>query len=282
MCYRDEQTGELTGITRARAFTQDDAHVFCAFQQAKAELAKIWDIVQTFYQAFGFSLRVRLSLHDPKQMEKYLGDHEIWPKAEEILRELATEMQADTFDGIGEAAFYGPKLDFMAKDAIGREHQLATIQLDLNMANRFKLEYIASDGSKQTPVMIHAAIMGSIERFMGVLIEHFAGAFPLWLSPVQVSVLPISDKHLEYANSVIEKLMAVDEGLRIELDDRSESIGKKIREATNQKVPYMLIMGDKEVESQAVAVRTRAGEDLGSMSIDDLASKLKQEISTKA
>lgn len=282
MCYRDEQSGELSGITRARAFTQDDAHVFCTFDQAKEEFSKAWDIVQAFYGAFGFHMRVRLSMHDPENMDAYLGDHNLWIKAEEVLREIAQEKNTDTFDGVGEAAFYGPKLDFMAKDALGREHQVATIQLDLNMPGRFGLEYVDTDGSKQTPVMVHAAIMGSIERFLGVLIEHCGGNFPLWLSPVQVAVLPISDKHIDYAKKVVEELANKVLGIRYQVDDRSESIGKKIREATAQKVPYMLIVGDKEAESQTVAVRTRAGEDLGSLKLQELTGKISSEINEKA
>jgi threonyl-tRNA synthetase len=277
--YRDEQSGELAGLSRVRAITQDDAHVFCRPSQVKEELKTIWEIVQTFYATFGFNLRVRLSMHDPANQGSYLGDSQNWEKAENTLRELASEMKTETFEGIGEAAFYGPKLDFMATDSIGREWQVATIQLDFNMPERFELSCIGEDGNPERIFMLHAAIMGSIERFMSVLIEHYAGVFPLWLSPVQASILPISDKHLEYAHQLEQQLK--EHGFRIELDARSESIGKKIREATTQKIPYMLVVGDKETENQTVAIRTQAGEDGGTVSIADAISKFSQEIANK-
>ncbi|MBP9686223.1 MAG: threonine--tRNA ligase [Candidatus Doudnabacteria bacterium] len=282
MCYRDEQSGELAGLSRVRAFAQDDAHVFARFDQAKAELGAVWSIVQEFYHTFGFQLRVRLSMHDPEHMDKFLGDPVLWEKAENILRELAEEKQTETFDGIGEAAFYGPKLDFMAKDSIGREWQVATIQLDMNMPGRFGLEFTNAEGQKETPVMVHAAIMGSIERFLSVLIEHYGGAFPTWLSPVQLSILPISDAQLDYARSVKTKLESAIPDIRIEIDERSESVGKKIREASATKVPYIAVVGAKEIEANSVSIRARGGEDLGSMSIQDLIQKLSKEIETKA
>jgi threonyl-tRNA synthetase len=206
MCYRDEQTGELSGLSRLRSFTQDDAHVFCRMGQAKSEFLKVWDIVNSFYKAFGFEMRVRLSVHDPKHPEKYLGDEKKWKQAEDMLKEILKSKKAKYFDGIGEAAFYGPKLDFMAKDSLGREWQVATIQLDMNMPERFDLVCINEKGERERIVMIHAAIMGSIERFMSVLIEHLGGAFPLWLSPVQISVLPISDKQNKFAEKVYSEL----------------------------------------------------------------------------
>lgn len=282
MCYRDEQSGELAGLSRVRAFAQDDAHVFARFDQAKDELGKVWDIVQAFYHTFGFQLRVRLSMHDPAHMDKFLGDPELWKKAEAVLRELAAEHQTDTFDGVGEAAFYGPKLDFMAKDSIGREWQVATIQLDMNMPGRFGLEFTNAEGQKETPVMIHAAIMGSIERFLSVLIEHYGGSFPLWLSPVQVSILPISDAQLDYARTVKTSMEAAIPDLRVEIDERSESIGKKIREASGTKVPYIAVVGAKEVEAHSVSIRARGGEDLGSMPLEALITKLTDEITTKS
>lgn len=282
MCYRDEQSGELAGLSRVRAFAQDDAHVFARFDQAKAELGAVWGIVQEFYHTFGFQLRVRLSMHDPEHMDKFLGDPVLWEKAENILRELAAEKQTETFDGIGEAAFYGPKLDFMAKDSIGREWQVATIQLDMNMPGRFGLEFTNAEGQKETPVMVHAAIMGSIERFLSVLIEHYGGAFPTWLSPVQLSILPISDAQLDYARSVKTQLESAIPDIRIEIDERSESVGKKIREASATKVPYIAVVGAKEIEANSVSIRARGGEDLGSMSIQDLIQKLSKEIETKA
>ncbi len=197
--YRDEQTGELAGLSRVRAITQDDAHVFCRLSQTKEEFLKIWDIIQTFYSSFGFKLKIRISTHDPKHPEKYLGDKKKWKFAEDMLYEIAQSKNADTFDGVGEAAFYGPKLDFMAKDSLGRDWQVATIQLDVNMPERFDLTCTNEEGKPERIVMIHAAIMGSIERFLSVIIEHLAGDFPVWLSPVQARVIPISDKHRAYA-----------------------------------------------------------------------------------
>lgn len=280
-CYRDEQTGELQGLSRVRAFSQDDAHVFCRMSQAKEEFLKIWDIVHRFYGTFGFEMRVRLSLHDPSQPEKYLGDRERWAQAEGMLREIVTGKGAGWFEGVGEAAFYGPKLDFLAKDSLGREWQVATIQLDLNMPERFDLTCTNEAGKPERVVMIHAAIMGSIERFLSVLIEHTAGGFPLWLSPVQATVLPIADRHLPYAEQVKASLLGALPGLRLEVDSRPESVGKKIREATVQKVPYQLVLGDKEAEAKTVAVRTRGGEDLGAVPVAELAQRLAAEIAEK-
>ena len=282
MCYRDEQTGELTGLSRVRAFTQDDAHVFCRFSQVKDELGAVWDkVVQPFYESFGFDLKLRLSLHDPKQPEKYLGGADRWAQAEQTLRELAQARSIEFFEGIGEAAFYGPKLDFMATDSLGRQWQVATIQLDMNQPERFDLYCIDEQGQHERVVMIHAAIMGSIDRFLSIFIEHTAGLFPLWLSPVQIAILPISENQNEYAKSIQKQLLSVNENLRIELDDRGESIGKKIREATMQKIPYQIIIGQKEVEANQIAIRTREGADLGTMSLDDFLEKINLEIKGK-
>ncbi|MGI6103176.1 MAG: threonine--tRNA ligase [Patescibacteria group bacterium] len=275
MVYRDEQTGELAGLTRVRAITQDDAHVFCRYDQVKDEVASIWDIVETFYKAFDFSLWVRLSFHDPKAPEKYLGGAEVWQKAEAELRAIAKARGIETVEAPGEAAFYGPKLDFMAKDSIGREWQVATIQLDMNMPERFDLTCTNEDGQPERIVMIHAAIMGSIERFMGVLIEHLAGKFPLWLAPVQLKVLPIADRHLEYADAVARELRQA--GYRVEVDVRAESVGKKIRTAQLEQVPYMLVVGDKEIEAKAVAVRSRDAGNEGVKSLDELTALLRTE-----
>jgi len=281
-CYRDEQTGELSGLSRVRAITQDDAHVFCRFGQVKDELAKVWDkVVEPFYKSFGFQLRLRLSLHDPKHPENYLGDKDKWDKAESVLRQLASERKIEFFEGLGEAAFYGPKLDFLAKDSLGREWQVATIQLDMNMPERFDLYCIDEHGQHERIVMIHAAIMGSIERFLSILIEHTAGAFPLWLSPVQVAVLPISRKQNAYAKKVLKELQVTSGELRVELDDRDESVGKKIREATMQKVPYQIIVGDKEIKAKKIAVRTREGKDLGVMVLKKFVEKIQTEITKK-
>jgi threonyl-tRNA synthetase len=220
-------------------------------------------------------------LHDPAHPEKYLGENSRWLEAESILRQLAKEGKTEFFEGLGEAAFYGPKLDFMAKDSLGREWQVATIQLDMNMPERFDLYCIDENGQHERVVMIHAAIMGSIERFLSILIEHTAGNFPLWLSPVQVAVLPISEKQIKYAKNIADELRAASCELRVEIDERAESIGKKIREATMQKIPYQLIVGEKEVESQKVAVRLRDGTDLGQMDLEEFVEKIKKEIKEK-
>lgn len=282
MCYRDEQTGELSGLSRVRAFTQDDAHNFCRFGQIKPELGAIWDkVVEPFYKSFGFKLKLRLSLHDPSNPEKYLGGRDKWLESEAILRELAKERKVEFFEGVGEAAFYGPKLDFLATDSLGRQWQVATIQLDMNMPERFDLNCINEDGQKERIVMIHAAIMGSTERFLSILIEHTAGAFPLWLSPVQVAILPISRKQNGYARKIVKVLSAQCSVLRIELDDRDESVGKKIREASMQKVPYQIILGEKEAKAKKIAVRSHEGKDLGQISLSLMVEKLAKEIKDK-
>ncbi len=278
-CYRDEQTGELSGLSRVRAFAQDDAHVFCRMSQVKEEFLKIWDIIHEFYPPFGFALQVRLSRHDPAHPEKFLGDPGQWATAEGILEEIVKEKNVEYIDGLGEAAFYGPKLDFLAKDSLGREWQVATIQLDMNMPERFDLTCINEKAEKERIVMIHAAIMGSIERFLSIAIEHFAGAFPLWLSPVQVSVLPISEKHLEHAASVAEALKKA--GIRVELNTDNDTIGKKIRATETMKVPYAIILGDKDIAASVISVRRRGGEDLGQLKLEDFLALLLQEQSSK-
>lgn len=278
-CYRDEQTGELSGLSRVRAFAQDDAHVFCRMSQAKEEFLKIWDIIHEFYPPFGFNLQVRLSRHDPAHPEKYLGEPAKWAVAEAMLEEIVKEKQVDAIDGMGEAAFYGPKLDFLAKDSLGREWQVATIQLDMNMPERFDLTCINEKAEKERIVMIHAAIMGSIERFLSIAIEHFAGAFPLWLSPVQVSVLPISDKHVEHAQTVANALR--EQGIRVEVNADSDTIGKKIRASETSKVPYAVILGDKDIAAGVVSVRKRGGEDLGQLKLEEFTAKLSTEVAEK-
>lgn len=275
MVYRDEQTGELGGLSRVLSITQDDAHVFCRYSHLKAEVSSVWDMVDTFYRAFGFDLRVRLSLHDPKAPEKYLGDESVWVQTEDEFRAIARERGVETTEAPGEAAFYGPKLDFMAKDAIGREHQVATIQIDMNMPERFDLTCVNEQGENERIVMIHAAIMGSIERFLAVLIEHTAGKFPLWLAPVQVKILPIADRHNEAVGKIRDELREA--GYRVEIDDRTESVGKKIRTAQLEQVPYMLVVGDKEMESGQVAVRSRDVGDMGTKSITELLKQLGDE-----
>ncbi len=280
MCYRDEQSGELNGLSRTRAFTQDDAHAFCRENQVKEEFTKILNIIQEFYGTFGFQpKKIRLSFHDPAQPEKYLGDKNRWKISEDILTSIAKEKGAETIEGIGEAAFYGPKLDFMAEDARGRLWQVATIQLDMNMPERFDLTCINEQGEKERIVMIHAAIMGSIERFLSVLIEHLQGAFPLWLSPVQVRVLPISEKQNVYANEVLVSLKEA--GIRTELDDSNESLGKKIRNAKTEKIPYVLVVGDNEVTAKTVSVESRDHGKQDAQSLTDFITRATEEIKTR-
>ncbi len=258
-CYRDEQTGELHGLSRVRSFTQDDAHVFCRHDQIKEEVLKIWDIINIFYSAVGFTeLDVRLSLSDPDEPDKYLGDDSVWKKSEDTLRAVIKERGVEAVEEIGEAAFYGPKIDFMAKDSIGREWQVATIQLDLNMPESFDLYCIDEKGEHERVAMIHAAIMGSIERFLSVVIEHFAGAFPVWMSPVQVVFASVGDAHKKYAQQMADELGA--SGLRAEADVSDETVGKKIRNSARMKVPFMIVVGDNEVGGSDWQVRVR-GED---------------------
>ncbi len=279
MCYRDEQTGEISGLSRVRAFTQDDAHVFCRLSQAKEEFLKIWDIIHEFYGKFGFNLRIRVSTHDPKHPEKYLGDKKKWVFAEKILGEIVKSKRADTFLGVGEAAFYGPKLDFMAKDSLGREWQVATIQLDVNMPERFDLTCTNEEGKPERIVMIHAAIMGSIERFLSIIIEHFAGAFPVWLSPVQARIIPIADRHRAYGEKVLEKLKSA--GIRAELASEGETLGKNIRQGEMGKIPFLLVVGDKEMEKNSVNVRERHKKEMLDYSIEDFIKKIQGEIKVK-
>jgi len=279
MCYRDEQTGELNGLSRTRSITQDDAHVFCREPQVKEEFLKIWDVVETFYKTFGFELRARLSFHDPKHPEKFLGDKERWRRAEDILHDIAKEKGAQTFDGIGEAAFYGPKLDFMAKDNLGREWQVATIQLDMNMPERFDLNCVNEKGEKERIVMIHAAIMGSIERFLSVIIEHLSGAFPVWLSPIQIIVLPIGENHQAFAQKVTGMLKEKD--IRAELDADNESLGKRIRNAKVQKIPYLIVIGDKEVAAENVSLEHRSEGSLGVQTVEQCVEIITTAIASK-
>lgn len=279
MVYRDEQSGELGGLTRVLSITQDDSHVFCRASQIKDEFLKIWGIVNDFYSTFGFTLRVRLSFRDPKEPQKYIGTPEIWDAAEGALREIATEQGADYFEGPGEAALYGPKLDFMARNAAGREWQVATIQLDMNLPERFDLTCINEGGEHERVVMIHSAITGSLERCAAILIEHFSGRFPLWLSPVQAKVLPVSDTHLEAAQRAVDALKH--SGIRVELDASGETLGKKIRNAKLEKIPYFLIIGDKEADAGNATLEGRSGS-LGIKSVDDIVAHLSEEIRTRA
>lgn len=279
--YRDEKAGELLGLSRVRCLTQDDSHTFCTPDQIEGIFQDLIEVTKTFYGVMGMKIKARLSFRDPKTPEKYLGEVELWDKAQSIILDIAKKSQLDYFEAEGEAAFYGPKIDFMAIDALGRQWQLATPQLDFVQPKRFELTYKDENGEDQTPVMIHFALMGSIERFLSVYIEHTAGAFPLWLSPTQVSVLPISDKYIDYAKKVEQELLTALPDLRTEIDARSESIGKKIKEAIGQKIPYLLIVGEKEVESGNVSARGRGELDLGSISTSDFIARIKQEIENK-
>jgi len=281
MVYRDEQSGELSGLSRVRSITQDDAHVFCRESQVKKEANAIWDIIELFYKACGFSeLSYRLSLHDPKTPEKYLGDEKSWELAEGQLRELLEERGVKYFDGLGEAAFYGPKIDVMSKDSLGRVWQVATIQVDRNMPERFDLSCVNEKGEKERIVMLHAAIMGSIERFLSILIEHFAGNFPVWLSPVQVKILPITDRSIDYAGSVLQELKS--NNIRVELDDRAETLQAKIRDGQMEKTPYMIILGDKESEANTISVRTREGDNRNGLKLSEFLLKISDTIARKS
>jgi len=278
-CYRDENTGQLQGLSRVRSLTQDDGHVFCRPDQAVQEIKGLFKLITKFYAAFKMPLRVRLSAHDPKHMEKYLGTPEVWANAEKTLSDVLKEFGREYELGIGEAAFYGPKLDFMAKDAIGREWQLATIQLDFNLPERFVLEYAAADGSKQRPVMIHRAILGSVERFMGVLIEHYAGAFPTWLAPVQVQIIPVGKDHWRTSKKLLSMLQA--EGIRAAYDELRETVGYKIRKSEKMKVPYMLVIGDLEKSLKSVNVRTRGKKQEKRLPLKKFTALVKEQISKR-
>lgn len=265
--YRYEQSGELHGLTRVRGFTQDDAHIFCRPDQVKNEFIKVIDLVLKVFTSLGFeNYTAQLSLRDPENKSKYIGSDELWDRAEREIKEAADERGLTTVSVKGEAAFYGPKLDFMVKDALGRSWQLGTIQVDYNLPERFELEYVGSDNQRHRPVMIHRAPFGSLERFVAVLIEHCAGNFPLWLAPEQIAVLPISEKFNAYAEEVLTTLKMKD--VRGFVDDRDEKIGRKIRDAEVKKVPFMLIVGEKEVAERKVAVRKHRQGDQGSMSLD--------------
>ena len=273
--YRYEKKGELHGLTRVRSLTQDDCHIFCTPEQIQSEFAMLLELVQEILGRFGLTdYEVRLSLRG--EGGKYVDDPEKWDKAEAALRAALDASGLNYTEAYGEAAFYGPKADFIAHDTLGREWQLSTIQVDFIQPARLGLTYVGPDGEEHTPVVLHRAIMGSTERFLGVLIEHYAGAFPVWLAPVQAVLIPIADRHLPYCEEVAAKLRAA--GLRVEVDDRSERMNAKIRDAQKQKVPYMLVVGDKEVEAGQVALRLRSGENLGPMSVDAFLEKAKADI----
>ena len=276
MVYRDEQSGELGGLTRVLSITQDDSHVFCRTSQVKKEFFNLWDIVDIFYNRFGFKLRVRLSFHDPKEKQKYLGTEETWKQAEDSLREIAKDRNADYFEAPGEAALYGPKLDFMATDSINRQHQVATIQLDMNLPERFDLTCVNEKGEHERIVMIHSAIMGSIERFTAVLLEHLEGKLPLWLSPVHVKLLPVSETHATYARHLFEEMLMG--GIRVSLDDSAETLGKRIRAGKVEKVPYLIVVGDEEVNAKTATLESRDKGKLGAFPISEIITRLQEEI----
>ena len=279
--YRYEQTGELHGLTRVRGFTQDDAHIYCAPDQIKDEFLKVMDIILYIFKALDFNnYEAQISLRDPKNKQKYIGSDENWHLAENAIIEACKEKGLNARTELGEAAFYGPKLDFMVKDALGRRWQLGTIQVDYNLPERFQLEYTGADNQKHRPVMIHRAPFGSLERFVAVLLEHTAGKFPLWLAPDQAIVLPISEKYNDYAYEVARQLTESD--VRVTVDDRNEKIGRKIRDNELRRIPYMLVVGDRDVENGVVSVRSRKGGDLGAMTLDAFKEKILEEVKTRA
>jgi threonyl-tRNA synthetase len=274
--YRYEQSGELHGLTRVRGFTQDDAHIFCRPDQVKQEFIKVIDLVLHVFKALGFEhYTAQVSLRDRNNREKYIGHDHLWDKAEREIQEAADERGLKTVAVEGEAAFYGPKLDFMVRDALGRSWQLGTIQVDYTLPERFELEYVGSDNQRHRPVMIHRAPFGSLERFVAVLIEHCAGNFPLWLAPDQIAVLPISERFNDYAGKVIDKLKEHD--IRGLLDDRDEKIGRKIRDAETKKIPFMLIVGEREAAESKVAIRKHGQGDQGTVSLDEFVASFKVE-----
>lgn len=275
--FRYEKSGELHGLTRVRTFTQDDAHIFVRSDQVKSEFENVIDVILKVFKIFGFeNYEAQISLRDPKDTEKYIGSDEIWEESENAIREACKEKGLETREEIGEAAFYGPKLDFMVKDAIGRRWQLGTIQVDYNLPERFKLEYTAEDNSKKTPVMIHRAPFGSLERFTAVLIEHTAGHFPLWLTPDQVAILPISEKFNDYAQKVRQYFDK--QGVRALVDDRNEKIGRKIRDNELKRVPYMVIVGEKESAEGLVSMRKQGGGEQATMSMEEFAQRINTEV----
>lgn len=279
MLYRDEKPGELSGLARVRAFSQDDCHVFCMESQVDEEADRALTMTKEIMKVYGFKYRYRLSTRDPKQPKKYLGNPKTWEKVEKWAVKIMQRNKIEYYDGPGEAAFYAPKMDLMATDSLGREWQLSTLQIDFFLPERFSLTYMDKDGKEKRPVMLHRAIIGSSERFLMILIEHFAGNFPLWLSPVQIQVLPITEKVIDYSNKVTEKFL--ENGLRVELNIDGEPLGAKIRKAQIEKVPYMVIIGEREEKEGKISVRTRSGKDLGQMDLDKFIKDLNQEISQK-
>ena len=278
--YRYEKSGELSGLTRVRGFTQDDAHIICAREQVKEELAKVIDFIKFMLGTFGFNeYKVYLSLRDPDNTKKYSGSDEGWRFTQEILEEVAKEKKLDYIKEEGEAAFYGPKLDFKIKDVLGREWQCSTLQFDFNLPERFNMTFVNEKGKKERPYMLHRALFGSFERFIGVLIEHYAGAFPVWLAPEQVHILPIGEKHRDYAQEVAKKMREKD--IRVIIKDEDETLGKRIRESEKLKTPYMLIVGNKEIENNTVSVRSRSSKDQKTLETDKFIDQILEEIKIK-
>ncbi len=277
--YRDERPGELSGLTRLRAFAQDDGHIFCREDQIESEVDSVLAAIQTALTTYRIDYWMRLSLRDPANASKYLGEDATWDRAESVMRDLLVTKGIEFKEAVGEAAFYGPKIDIMAIDALGRQWQISTIQLDFVQPSRFALEYTADDGSKKTPVMIHRALVGSPDRFLGILIEHYAGAFPAWLAPVQVRVLPVSEKQAEYAATILTALAKA--GIRADTDSASDSLGKRIRNAKQEKLPYVLVVGDKEAEAGAVSVESRERGQEGTSPLATFVENLTQEITER-
>ncbi len=278
--FRDEKPGELSGLARLRCFSQDDGHSFCREDQIESEFKNILDIINKALNIYGLEYYIRLSLWDPKQKEKYLGDAKVWDKSQQLLEKLLKNNKIKYETATGEAAFYGPKMDIIAKDVLGREWQISTIQLDFNMPVRFKLVYTDKDGKEKNPVMIHRAIIGSPERFMGIIIEHYAGAFPLWLSPVHIKLLTVSDKHVDFANKLKEEF--IEQGLRVEVDSSDETLGNKIRKNAKEKIPYTLVLGDKEKGSDKLAVRVRGEKELWNVSKSEFIKSAKDKINKRS
>ncbi|MBI2415131.1 MAG: threonine--tRNA ligase [Candidatus Kerfeldbacteria bacterium] len=274
--YRDEKPGELSGLTRLRAFSQDDAHCFCREDQITEEFSRVLKAIETELTIYGMEYYVRLSIWDPAHKEKFLGDETVWDKAQTLLQGLLDDRKLNYVIGEGEAAFYGPKMDFIAKDSLGREWQISTIQIDFNMPQRFGLEYITADGSSQTPVMIHSALVGSPERFLAILIEHYGGNFPTWLAPVHVSLLAVSEKHNQYCLQLAEQFKVA--GLRVTVNTDNETVGNKIRKATKDKTPYLVVIGDKEIESQQLALRKRGSKDTTTITLADFIGYVQTKI----
>lgn len=278
--YRYEKSGELSGLTRVRGFTQDDAHIVCTKDQVKEELLRVAKFIVYIFKTFGFEdYKIYLSLRDPENKEKYAGNDEGWELTEKVLEEVAQEMEFDYIKETGEAAFYGPKLDFKIKDVLGREWQCSTLQFDFNLPERFDMKYINDQGKEERPYMLHRALFGSYERFIGLLIEHYAGAFPLWLSPEQVRVIPVGESHIEKSKQIADEL--IQKGIRVTVDADAETVGNKIRQAAGFKVPYMLVIGDKEIESNNLSVRIRGQQDMKQMSMDEFVQMIEQKISNQ-